>query len=66
MQKNLNVRLQDILNIDLLADVEVLFTQFNTIIYRINRIMDVFKIDLKDPETAITMQLAIRIRDLLL
>lgn len=66
MQKNLNVRLQDILNIDLLADVEVLFTQFNTIIYRINRIMDVFIIDLKDPEPAFTMQLAIRIRDLLL
>jgi purine catabolism regulator len=45
---------------------EVLFTHYNTIIYRINRIRDVFKIDLKDPKTTFTVQLAIRIRDLLL
>lgn len=45
---------------------EVLFTHYNTIIYRINRIREVYKIDLKDPETAFNLQLAIRIRDLLL
>ena len=45
---------------------EVLFTHYNTIIYRINRIRDVYGIDLKDPETAFTLQLAIRIRDMLL
>ena len=43
---------------------EVLFTHYNTIVYRINRIRDVLKIDLKDPETAFAIQLALRIRDL--
>ncbi|NLW72385.1 MAG: PucR family transcriptional regulator [Chloroflexi bacterium] len=44
---------------------EVLFTHYNTVIYRVNRIRDVFKIDLKDPETAFNLQLAIKIRDML-
>jgi purine catabolism regulator len=43
---------------------EVLFTHYNTIVYRINRINEVLKIDLKDPETAFAIQLALRIRDL--
>ncbi len=43
---------------------EMLFTHYNTIIYRINRIRDTLKIDLKDPETAFSIQLALKIRDL--
>lgn len=43
---------------------EVLFTHYNTIVYRINRINEVLKIDLKDPETAFAIQLALRIRNL--
>jgi len=42
---------------------EVLFTHYNTVIYRINRIRDTLNIDLKDPETAFTIQLALKIRD---
>lgn len=43
---------------------EDLFAHYNTIIYRINRIRSVYKIDVKDPDTAFNLQLAIRIRDL--
>ena len=42
---------------------EQLFTHYNTVIYRINRIRDTLNIDLKDPETAFTIQLALKIRD---
>ncbi|MEL7626475.1 MAG: PucR family transcriptional regulator ligand-binding domain-containing protein [Anaerolineaceae bacterium] len=42
---------------------EVLYTHYNTVIYRINRIRDTLKIDLKDPETAFTIQLALKIRE---
>ncbi len=45
---------------------EILFTHYNTIIYRINRIRDVYGIDLRDPETAFNIQLAITIRELIL
>jgi hypothetical protein len=51
---------------DLQLISEVIFTDYDTIISPINCIRDVFKIELKDPETAFTAQLAIRIRDLLL
>ncbi len=44
---------------------EILFTHYNTIIYRINRIRDVYGIDLRDPETAFNIQLAIRIKELI-
>ncbi len=44
---------------------EVQFTHYNTVVYRINRIRDVLKIDLKDPETAFSIQFALKIRDLL-
>ncbi len=44
---------------------EVLFTHYNTIIYRINRIRDMYGIDLRDPETAFNFQLALKIRELL-
>jgi purine catabolism regulator len=43
---------------------EVLYIHYNTIVYRINRIRDTLKIDLKDPETAFSIQLALKIRDL--
>jgi purine catabolism regulator len=43
---------------------EVLYTHYNTVVYRINRIRDALKIDLKDPETAFALQLALRIRDI--
>ncbi|NLE93431.1 MAG: PucR family transcriptional regulator, partial [Chloroflexi bacterium] len=38
---------------------------YNTVVYRINRIRDILKIDLKDPETAFAIQFALKIRDLL-
>lgn len=44
---------------------EALYTHYNTILYRINRIRDVFGVDLKDPDTAFNLQLALRIRDML-
>jgi purine catabolism regulator len=44
---------------------EVQFTHYNTVVYRINRIRDILKIDLKDPETAFAIQFALKIRDLL-
>ncbi|NLZ66351.1 MAG: hypothetical protein GX910_01615 [Clostridiaceae bacterium] len=44
---------------------EVLFTHYNTVIYRINRIRDMYDIDLRDPETAFNFQLALKIRELL-
>ncbi|HHX30790.1 MAG TPA: PucR family transcriptional regulator [Clostridiaceae bacterium] len=44
---------------------EVLFTHYNTIIYRINRIRDVYGIDLRDPETAFNFQLALKIKELI-
>lgn len=44
---------------------ELLFTHYNTIIYRINRIRDVYHIDLRDPETAFNFQLALKIKELL-
>jgi len=44
---------------------EVQFTHYNTVVYRINRIRDILKIDLKDPETAFSIQFALKIRDLL-
>lgn len=44
---------------------EMLFTHYNTIIYRINRIRDVYGIDLRDPETAFNFQLALKIKELL-
>lgn len=44
---------------------EILFTHYNTIIYRINRIRDVYGIDLRDPETAFNIQLAIKIKELI-
>ncbi len=42
---------------------EVLYIHYNTIVYRINRIRDALQIDLKDPETAFSIQLALKIRD---
>ncbi len=44
---------------------EVQFTHYNTVVYRINRIRDTLKIDLKDPETAFSIQFALKIRDLI-
>ncbi len=44
---------------------ELLFTHYNTVIYRINRIRDIFGIDLRDPETAFNIQLALKIRELI-
>lgn len=44
---------------------EVLFTHYNTIIYRINRIRDIYGIDIRDPETAFNFQLALKIRELI-
>jgi len=44
---------------------EVQYTHYNTVVYRINRIRDTLKIDLKDPETAFSIQLALKIRDLI-
>ncbi len=44
---------------------EVQFTHHNTVVYRINRIRDYLKIDLKDPETAFSIQFALKIRDLI-
>lgn len=44
---------------------EVLYTHYNTVIYRINRIRDTLKIDLKDPETAFTIQFALKIHELM-
>ena len=44
---------------------EVQYTHYNTIVYRINRIRDTLKIDLKDPETAFSIQFALKIRDLI-
>ncbi len=44
---------------------EVLYTHYNTVIYRINRIRDILKIDLKDPETAFSIQFALKIYELL-
>jgi len=43
---------------------EVQYTHYNTVVYRINRIRDTLKIDLKDPETAFAIQFALKIRDL--
>lgn len=42
-----------------------LFTHYNTIVYRMNRIRDVLKIDLRDPETAFNIQLALRIKEIM-
>ena len=44
---------------------EVQYTHYNTVVYRINRIRDSLKIDLKDPETAFSIQFALKIRDLI-
>lgn len=44
---------------------EVQYTHYNTVVYRINRIRDALKIDLKDPETAFAIQFALKIRDLI-
>ncbi|HSN94960.1 MAG TPA: PucR family transcriptional regulator ligand-binding domain-containing protein [Anaerolineaceae bacterium] len=44
---------------------EVQYTHQNTVVYRINRIRDYLKIDLKDPETAFAIQFALKIRDLI-
>jgi len=44
---------------------EMQFTHYNTVVYRINRIRDTLKIDLKDPETAFSIQFALKIRDLI-
>jgi len=44
---------------------EVQFTHYNTVVYRINRIRETLKIDLKDPETAFSLQFALKIRDLI-
>ncbi len=44
---------------------EVQYTHYNTVVYRINRIRDTLKIDLKDPETAFSIQFALKIRDLI-
>ena len=44
---------------------ETQFTHYNTVVYRINRIRDTLKIDLKDPETAFSIQFALKIRDLI-
>ncbi|MFA5585810.1 MAG: PucR family transcriptional regulator [Saccharofermentanales bacterium] len=44
---------------------EQLFTHYNTVIYRINRIRDVYGIDLRDPETAFNFQLALKIKELI-
>lgn len=44
---------------------ELLFTHYNTVIYRINRIRDVYGVDLRDPDTAFNFQLALKIRELL-
>lgn len=44
---------------------EVQYTHYNTVVYRINRIRDALKIDLKDPETAFSIQFALKIRELI-
>ena len=44
---------------------EDLFTHYNTVIYRVNRIRELLHVDLKDPDTAFNLQLALRIKDLL-
>jgi DNA-binding PucR family transcriptional regulator len=44
---------------------EMQFTHYNTVVYRINRIRDTLKIDLKNPETAFSIQFALKIRDLI-
>ena len=44
---------------------EVQYTHYNTVVYRINRIREALKIDLKDPETAFSIQFALKIRDLI-
>ncbi len=44
---------------------EILFTHYNTVVYRINRIRDVYGVDLRDPDTAFNFQLALKIRELL-
>ena len=44
---------------------EVQYTHYNTVVYRINRIRDTLKIDLKDPETSFDIQFALKIRDLI-
>ena len=44
---------------------EVQFTHYNTVVYRINRIRDTLKVDLKDPETAFSIQFALKIRELI-
>lgn len=44
---------------------EELFTHYNTIIYRINRIKEISDIDLDDHQTALNVQLSIRILDFL-
>jgi len=44
---------------------EVQYTHQNTVVYRINRIRDYLKIDLKDPETAFSIQFALKIRELI-
>lgn len=44
---------------------ELLFTHYNTVVYRINRIRDVYGVDLRDPDTAFNFQLALKIKELL-
>ncbi len=44
---------------------EVQYTHYNTVVYRINRIRETLKIDLKDPETSFAIQFALKIRDLI-
>lgn len=44
---------------------EILFTHYNTVLYRINRIRDVYGVDLRDPDTAFDFQLALKIKELL-
>lgn len=44
---------------------EVQYTHYNTVVYRINRIRNNLKIDLKDPEMAFSLQFALKIRDLI-
>lgn len=44
---------------------EILFTHYNTVVYRINRIRDVYGVDLRDPDTAFDFQLALKIKELL-
>ena len=42
-----------------------MFTHYNTVIYRLQRIKEINKIDLNNPDTALNLHIALKISDII-